>query len=51
MSRRQMRARALDPEHLRLMLAYRHARGGDRLRRLRELQAYVTERLREAHQP
>ena len=48
MNRCQIARRAFDAEHKRLMLAYHRARGGDRLRRLRELQAYVTARLREA---
>jgi hypothetical protein len=30
------------------MLAYHRARGGDRLRRLRELKAYVVAQLKEA---
>ncbi len=37
MTRRQLRARAIDQRHYALMLAYRNAQGGDRLRRLREL--------------
>lgn len=45
MTRRQIAARAFDPEHKRLMLAYRNARGGDKTRAWKALQAYVTANL------
>lgn len=50
MNKRQIARRAFTPEHKRLMLAYHRARGGDRLRRLRELKAWVAEQLKEARQ-
>lgn len=42
MTKRQISLRAFDPEHKRLMLAYRNARGGDKTRTLKALQGYVT---------
>jgi hypothetical protein len=47
-NKRQVARRAFDPEHRRLMLAYARARGGDRLRRLRELQQWMVAQLKEA---
>lgn len=46
MNKRQIYRRAFNAEHRRLMLAYHRARGGDRLRRLKELKAYVTAELK-----
>ena len=42
MTRRQISARAIDHEHRRLMLAWRNARGGEKAKALKDLQAYVT---------
>lgn len=42
MTRRQIALRAFDPEHKRLMLAYRHARGGERTKAWKALCDYVT---------
>jgi hypothetical protein len=50
MTRRQIARRAFSAEHRTLMLKYHRARGGDRLRRLRELKAYVVAQLKEARQ-
>lgn len=41
MTRRQISARAFDAEHKRLMLAYRNARGGEKSKTLKALQAHV----------
>ena len=48
MTKRMISARAFDPEHKKLMLAYQRARGGDRLRALAALKNYVTGRLSDA---
>ncbi len=45
-NKRQVARRAFDSEHRKLMDAYRTARGGDRLKALGKLKAYVTARLR-----
>jgi len=45
MTKRMIAARAHDAEHKRLMLAYRNARGGEKLKALGRLNAYVTGRL------
>jgi len=50
MNKRQIARRAFDPEHRKLMNAYRTARGGDRLKALAKLKQYVTARLQEARQ-
>jgi hypothetical protein len=42
MNKRQRARRAFCPEHRKLLDAYWTARGGDKLRRLRELQQWVT---------
>jgi hypothetical protein len=47
-NKRQVARRAFDPEHRKLMDAYRTARGGEKLRRLKLLKDYVTNRLKEA---
>ncbi len=46
MNKRQIARRAHDEAHKKLMLAYHRARGGEKLRALAALKAYVTERLR-----
>jgi hypothetical protein len=48
MTRRQICARAIDPTHKRLMLAWRNARGGEKAKALRDLRAYMTEKLKDA---
>jgi len=45
LTRRQIARRAHDAEHKRLMLAYRNARGGEKLKALGRLKDYVTGRL------
>ncbi len=50
MNKRQIIRRSFDQEHKALMLAYHRARGGDKLRRLKELKAYMVARLKEARQ-
>jgi hypothetical protein len=42
MNKRQRARRAFSPEHRKLLDAYWTARGGDKLRRLRELKNWVT---------
>lgn len=42
MTKRQIANRAIDPEHRRLMLAYRNARGGSRTAAWKALRDYVT---------
>lgn len=41
---------AVDPQHRKLMLEYRNARGGEKLKALAKLKAYVLGRLQEARQ-
>ncbi len=50
MNKRQRARRAFNAEHRKLLDAYHTARGGDRLKALAKLKAYVTERLQEARQ-
>ncbi len=50
LNKRQVARRAFDPDHKALMLAYSRARGGERLKALAALKAYVTKRLQEARQ-
>lgn len=47
MNKRQIARRAHDAEHKRLMLAYRNARGGEKLKALGRLKDYVLGRLRD----
>ena len=42
MSRKQIARMAFDPEHKRLMAAYRNATGGHKTKALAALRAYVT---------
>jgi hypothetical protein len=42
MTRRQISLRAFDPEHKKLMMAHRNARGGEKTRALEALRNYVT---------
>lgn len=46
MTKRQISTRAISPEHKRLMLAYRNARGGDRTKTLKALQDFMTAALK-----
>lgn len=48
MTKRRIRTLAFDDEHLRLMTAYRNARGGERTSALKALQAYVRQCLEAA---
>jgi hypothetical protein len=48
MTRRQIARRAFSAEHRTLMLAYKYAAKGDKLRRLRELQQWMVAQLKEA---
>ena len=50
MNRRQIARRSFDELHKRLMLDYQRARGGDKLRKLAALRAYMLGRLKEARQ-
>lgn len=50
MTRRMLAARAFDATHRRLMLAYRNARGGERIKTRKQLQDYVTDLLKNAKQ-
>lgn len=49
MTRRMIARRAFDATHGKLMLEYHRARGGDRIRKLRALQDYVTGSLKSSH--
>ncbi len=50
MTKNMIARRAFNAEHKALMTAYQRARGGERLRALARLKAYVLERLQEARQ-
>ncbi len=50
MTKNMIARRAFEAQHKALMLAYKRARGGEKLRALAKLKSYVTARLKEARQ-